>query len=153
MLRMSHSRLLTKRRIAGNFGHLGNARAMTALEALALLAPNTKHLILAHISEDSNDSEILKPLAENALSNSNARTSPSVSRRSPTRSQPSVWKSNAAEHSSSPVRHVPHPDDQAQVEDEQVRTAVQTFVAVSEKSGTISSENRIFRLHSDYAFQ
>lgn len=65
MLRMSKRRLQTKRRIAGNFGHLGNAQAMIALEEL--LAPNTKHLILAHISGECNDPEILKPLAEARL--------------------------------------------------------------------------------------
>ena len=65
MLRMSKRRLDLKQRIAGNFGHLGNAQAMIALEEL--LAPNTKHLILAHISGECNDPEILKPLAEARL--------------------------------------------------------------------------------------
>lgn len=69
MLRMSKRRLQTKRRIAGNFGHLGNVQAMIALEEL--LAPNTKHLILAHISGECNDPEILKPLAEARLAELN----------------------------------------------------------------------------------
>ena len=71
MLRMSKRQIQTKRRIAGNFGHLGNAQAMIALEEL--LAPNTKHLILAHISGECNDPEILNPLAEARLAELNRK--------------------------------------------------------------------------------
>ena len=69
MLRMSKRKLDLKQRIAGNFGHLGNAQAMIVLEDL--LAPNTKHLILAYISAECNEPGILAPLAEARLTELN----------------------------------------------------------------------------------
>ena len=69
MLRKSKRSLKLKRRIASRIGHLSNADAMIALGEL--LSPNTKHLILAHISGECNDPEILKPLAETRLAELN----------------------------------------------------------------------------------
>jgi phosphoribosyl 1,2-cyclic phosphodiesterase len=57
MLRMSARRLDLKRRIESTHGHLGNTQTMNALGEL--LSDNTKHLILAHISRDCNDPELL----------------------------------------------------------------------------------------------
>ena len=65
MLRQSKRSLALKRRIAGKIGHLSNANAMEALEEL--LAPNTKHLVLAHISRECNAPELVASLAEARL--------------------------------------------------------------------------------------
>ena len=65
MLRKSKRKLELKRRIAGNFGHLGNTQAMEALEEL--LPPNTKHLILAHISRECDDYQLVANLTEARL--------------------------------------------------------------------------------------
>ena len=65
MLRNSNRSLSLKRRIASRIGHLSNADAMVALEEL--LAPNTKHLVLAHISRECNDPELVASLAEARL--------------------------------------------------------------------------------------
>jgi phosphoribosyl 1,2-cyclic phosphodiesterase len=65
MLRKSNRRLSLKRRIASRIGHLSNANAMEALEEL--LAPNTKHLVLAHISRECNDPELVASLTEARL--------------------------------------------------------------------------------------
>ncbi len=64
-LRASNRPLHLKRRIASNIGHLSNDDAMKALEEL--LAPNTKHLILAHISQQCNDCSLVACLAEARL--------------------------------------------------------------------------------------
>ena len=68
-LRRSDRSLCLKRRIAGKFGHLGNTQAMEALEEL--LAPNTKHLVLAHISRECNDYQLVSKLAEARLAELN----------------------------------------------------------------------------------
>lgn len=65
MLRNSKRSLTLKRRIASRIGHLSNANAMEALEEL--LAPETKHLVLAHISRECNASELVVELAEARL--------------------------------------------------------------------------------------
>ena len=65
MLRHSKRWPTTIRRIASRIGHLSNANAMEALEEL--LAPNTKYLVLAHISQDCNDRELVAGLAEARL--------------------------------------------------------------------------------------
>ena len=64
-LRRSQRSLCLKRRIAGKFGHLGNTQAMEALSDL--LAENTKHLVLAHISRECNDYQLVSKLAEARL--------------------------------------------------------------------------------------
>jgi len=69
MLRMSKRKLRTKQRIAGRHGHLSNADAMIALGEL--LAPNTKHLVLAHISRECNDYSLVSELAEARLAELN----------------------------------------------------------------------------------
>jgi phosphoribosyl 1,2-cyclic phosphodiesterase len=69
MLRESKRRLTLKRRIMSRIGHLSNANAMEALEEL--LAPNTKHLILAHISRECNTPELVASLAEARLAELN----------------------------------------------------------------------------------
>ena len=58
-----------KRRIAGKFGHLGNTQAMEALSDL--LAENTKHLVLAHISRECNDYQLVSKLTEARLAELN----------------------------------------------------------------------------------
>ena len=68
-LRRSDCSLCLKRRIAGKFGHLGNTQAMEALDYL--LAENTKHLILAHISHERNDYQLVSKLAEARLAELN----------------------------------------------------------------------------------
>ena len=68
-LRTSNRPLYVKRRIASNIGHLSNDDAMKALEEL--LAPNTKHLILAHISRQCNDRSLVAELAEARLAELN----------------------------------------------------------------------------------
>ena len=65
MLRKSNRRLSLKRRIASRIGHLSNADSMAALEEL--LAPETKHLVLAHISRECNTPELVTKLAEARL--------------------------------------------------------------------------------------
>ena len=65
MLRHSKRWPTTIRRIASRIGHLSNANAMEALEEL--LAPNMKYLVLAHISQDCNDRELVAGLAEARL--------------------------------------------------------------------------------------
>ena len=65
MLRNSNRSLKLKRRIASRIGHLSNANAMEALEEL--LAPNTKHLVLAHISRECNTPELVASLTEARL--------------------------------------------------------------------------------------
>ena len=65
MLRKSKRRITLKRRIAGNIGHLSNANAMAVLEEI--LAPNTRHLVLAHISHDCNDPELVESLTQKRL--------------------------------------------------------------------------------------
>lgn len=62
-LRTSKRSIYLKRRNTGRFGHLGNTQAMEALEDL--LADNTKCLILAHISRDCNDYQLVSNLAKN----------------------------------------------------------------------------------------
>lgn len=64
-LRTSKRSIYLKRRNTGRFGHLGNTQAMEALDYL--LAENTKHLILAHISRDCNDYQLVSNLAEARL--------------------------------------------------------------------------------------
>ena len=68
-LRRSQRGLCLKRRIAGKFGHLGNTRAMEALSDL--LAENTKYLVLAHISRECNDYQLVSKLAEARLAELN----------------------------------------------------------------------------------
>ena len=68
-LRKSDRSLCLKRRIAGKFGHLGNTQAMEALSDL--LAENTKHLVLAHISRECNDYQLVSKLAEARLAELN----------------------------------------------------------------------------------
>jgi phosphoribosyl 1,2-cyclic phosphodiesterase len=65
MLRQSNRRLTLKRRIASRIGHLSNADAMIVLGEL--LAPNTKHLVLAHISQECNAPELVSKLTEARL--------------------------------------------------------------------------------------
>lgn len=65
MLRMSKRTPDTIQRIEGNCGHLGNTQSMNALEEL--LASNTKHLVLAHISRECNDPELVSKLTEARL--------------------------------------------------------------------------------------
>ena len=65
MLRKSNRRLSLKRRIASRIGHLSNADSMAALEEL--LAPKTKHLVLAHISRECNTPELVASLTEARL--------------------------------------------------------------------------------------
>ena len=57
MLRMSNRDPDTKRRIEGDCGHLGNTQSMNALEEL--LSQNTRYLVLAHISGECNDPELV----------------------------------------------------------------------------------------------
>ena len=65
MLRHSNRLPTTIRRIASRIGHLSNVNAMEALAEL--LAPNTKYLVLAHISQDCNDRELVANLTEARL--------------------------------------------------------------------------------------
>ena len=65
MLRQSKRSLTLKRRIASRIGHLSNDNAMEALEEL--LAPETKHLVLAHISRECNTPEQVASLTEARL--------------------------------------------------------------------------------------
>ena len=65
MLRKSKRSLALKRRIASRIGHLSNDNAMEALEEL--LAPETKHLVLAHISRECNTPEQVASLTEARL--------------------------------------------------------------------------------------
>lgn len=68
-LRTSKRSIYLKRRNTGRFGHLGNTQAMEALEDL--LAENTKYLILAHISRDCNDYQLVSNLAKKRLAELN----------------------------------------------------------------------------------
>lgn len=65
MLRHSNRKPTTIRRIASRIGHLSNVDSMEALEEL--LAPNTRRLVLAHISQDCNDRELVAALTEARL--------------------------------------------------------------------------------------
>jgi len=65
MLRASDRAISLKRRIMGRFGHLNNDDSMEALADL--LNPNSKHLILYHLSGDCNDPELVAEIAEARL--------------------------------------------------------------------------------------
>ena len=65
-LRASARPITLKRRIAGRQGHLGNPDAMEALAEL--LAPNTRRLVFAHLSQECNDPSLVASLAESRLS-------------------------------------------------------------------------------------
>ena len=64
-LRASARPITLKRRIAGRQGHLGNPDAMEALAEL--LAPNTRRLVFAHLSQECNDPSLVAELAESRL--------------------------------------------------------------------------------------
>ena len=64
-LRASARPITLKRRIAGRQGHLGNPDAMDALADL--LAPNTRNLVFAHLSQECNDPSLVASLAESRL--------------------------------------------------------------------------------------
>jgi phosphoribosyl 1,2-cyclic phosphodiesterase len=53
------------RRIRGRLGHLSNLDALAALETL--LTPNTKHLVMAHVSMDCNDYDLVEGLTQEKL--------------------------------------------------------------------------------------
>lgn len=61
MLRASGRPIHLKRRIMGRHGHLNNDDAMEALESL--LTPETRFLILAHLSMECNSGELVARLA------------------------------------------------------------------------------------------
>ena len=58
MLRRSDRSLMLKRRIAGRDGHLENSCAAAALAEL--VTPRTKLLLLAHVSRECNDPELVR---------------------------------------------------------------------------------------------
>ena len=58
MLRRSDRSLMLKRRIAGRDGHLDNSGAAAALADI--LTPRTKLLLLAHVSRECNDPELVR---------------------------------------------------------------------------------------------
>ncbi len=64
-LKKSDRPLNTKRRIMSRIGHLSNQDAMSALTEL--LCEKTKRLILAHISRECNDSELVMNMARETL--------------------------------------------------------------------------------------
>ena len=68
-LRASTRPITLKRRIAGRQGHLGNPDAMEALAEL--LAPNTRRLVFAHLSQECNDPGLVASLAESRLAELN----------------------------------------------------------------------------------
>ena len=67
MLFASSRHVRVKRRIFSREGHLSNADAMAALEDL--LSPECRALVLAHISSECNDRELLENMAEKTLQN------------------------------------------------------------------------------------
>jgi len=67
MLQASARPLQVKRRILSRFGHLSNADAMAALEEL--LTPESRMLVLAHLSGECNNCELLADMAEKTLKN------------------------------------------------------------------------------------
>jgi len=69
LLRASARPITLKRRIAGRQGHLGNPDAMEALAEL--LAPNTRRLVFAHLSQECNDPSLVASLAESRLAELN----------------------------------------------------------------------------------
>ena len=69
LLRASARPITLKRRIAGRQGHLGNPDAMAALAEL--LAPNTRRLVFAHLSQECNDPGLVASLAEARLAELN----------------------------------------------------------------------------------
>ena len=58
MLRLSDRRLELKRRIAGRDGHLENSCAAAALDDV--ISPRTKLLLLAHVSRECNDPDLVR---------------------------------------------------------------------------------------------
>lgn len=67
MLRDSARPIQLKRRILGRHGHLSNEDAMAALEEL--LTPDSASLVLAHLSSECNNCELLADMAEKTLAN------------------------------------------------------------------------------------
>ena len=67
MLFASSRPVQLKRRIFGRQGHLSNADAMAALEEL--LTPECRSVVLAHISSECNNCELLADMAEKTLQN------------------------------------------------------------------------------------
>ena len=67
MLLASARPIQLKRRILGRHGHLSNEDAMAALKEL--LTPESKSLVLAHMSEECNSRELLEDMAEKTLKN------------------------------------------------------------------------------------
>lgn len=71
ILRASDRAPSLKRRILSRHGHLSN---MDALDALArMIREETRHLILAHISRECNNFDLVENLARNFLENSGRR--------------------------------------------------------------------------------
>jgi phosphoribosyl 1,2-cyclic phosphodiesterase len=66
MLRRSDRTLQLKRRIAGRFGHLDNAMAAEAFDEL--VTERTKLLLLAHVSRECNDPELVRECCAAKLS-------------------------------------------------------------------------------------
>ena len=67
MLQASARPVQLKRRILSRHGHLSNEDALAALDEL--LTPETVSLVLAHLSSECNDRNLLANMAENALKN------------------------------------------------------------------------------------
>ena len=67
MLKASGRPLQLKRRILSRFGHLSNEDALAALEEL--LTPESQLLVLAHLSSECNDCDLLADMAEKTLKN------------------------------------------------------------------------------------
>lgn len=56
---------VTKQRVSSRLGHLSNDHAASALPAL--VGPETRHLVLAHLSQTNNHPELAKAAVETAL--------------------------------------------------------------------------------------
>ena len=67
MLQASARPVQLKRRILSRHGHLSNEDALAALDEL--LTPETVSLVLAHLSSECNDRNLLANMAENTLKN------------------------------------------------------------------------------------
>ncbi len=69
MLKKADRPISLKRRIMGRHGHLDNADALESLEFL--LTAKTKHLIMAHVSSDCNEYELVESLTSQKLAEIN----------------------------------------------------------------------------------